>query len=159
MLKRYEFIWTLALLPLLLPGIGCKGVSVTEVSGRTAFGPEYRNFGANNTSDIRYTAIQSLDFKWSNTWTTSVYYQRRDVDDGSGDNENAVLFEVGYPLGQKPKKPEKTALQIEELEKELRELDSILTEAEAGGMSDRFVQAERTISGKSFEKENDNAQP
>jgi len=145
MLKR---LWplTMFLLSLLLPGIGCKSASVTEVRGKTAFGPEFRNFGT-NTSDIRYTAIQGVDLKWSNDWTTGVLYQRRDVDEGSGDNENLVLFEVGYPIWNAPKKPEKTVqqIQIRELENELRVLGSELAVAENSmsvGTLPKLVQAD-----------------
>ena len=119
---------------LLVVCTGClsKSVTLTEVTGKTSFGPEFRNFG-NNTQDVRYTAIQALEFKLSNKWTVGMSYQRRDLDDGAGDNENLVLFEVGYPLWNAPK-PEKTAaeLQIEQLENQLRELGGELALAESG---------------------------
>jgi len=112
-------------------GIGCKSLSITEVRGKTAFGPEFRNNG-NNTHDIRYYVRQGVDLKLSNDWTTGVSYQRRDVDEGSGDNENLVLFEVGYPIWKVSKKAEKTAqqFQLRKLEDELRELDALLAAAE-----------------------------
>lgn len=128
--------WVLLLLPGFLVAGGCKGLSVTEIRGKTAFGPEWRNFG-DNTSDIRYTAIHGYEAKLSNDWTAGVSYQRRDVDNGSGDNENLVLFEIGYPIWKKPKKDEKSAqeLQIEELEKELRELDGVLAAVDDSAIS------------------------
>lgn len=118
-----------AMILFILPAVGCESGSITEINGKTSFGPEFRNFG-NNTQDIRYTAIQGLEFKLANKWTVGMSYQRRDVDEGSGDNENALLFEIGYPLWNAPK-PEKTAedFQIEELERELRELDYELAAA------------------------------
>lgn len=121
----------LAMLLLLAGVAGCQNVKLSEITGKTAFGPEFRNFG-NNTSDIRYTAIQGVQFKLSNKWDLGVTYQRRDLDNGAGDNENLVLFEVGYPIWNAPKKPEKSAeeLQIEGLERELRLLNTELAVAE-----------------------------
>ncbi len=125
-------------LPLLAAALlcvaGCKSNwSVAEIGGKTSFGPEFRSFG-NNTNDIRYTAIQSVEFKLANKWTLNLLYQRRDVDEGSGDNENAILVEVGYPLWNAPKKAEKSAeeFEIEGLERQLRMLDSELTVAGHG---------------------------
>lgn len=106
---------------------GCQSSSVTEVRGKTAAGPEFRNRG-NNTSEVRYTVQQGIEAKWDNGWTTGVAYRRRDVDEGSGDNENRVLFEVGYPIWKAPKKPDKTALQIEELEQEVQVMLARLAE-------------------------------
>lgn len=99
---------------------GCKA-KPTELRGKTAFGPEFRNRG-NNTSEIRYTEQQSLEMKWDNGWTTAVQYRRRDVDQGSGDNENRVLFEVGYPLWKAPPKPDKTSEKLESLEQQVQEM-------------------------------------
>lgn len=123
----------LAMLLLLTGVAGCQNVKLTEITGKTAFGPEFRNFG-NNTSDIRYNVIQGVQFKLSNKWDLGVTYQRRDLDDGAGDNENLVLFEVGYPIWNAPKKPQKSAedLQIEELEQQLRTLGSELAAAGHG---------------------------
>jgi len=132
MIKRLWFSGAQLVLMLTLSVvIGCKSASVTEISAKTAFGPEFRNYG-NNTHDIRWTAIHGFEFKLSNKWTVNASFQRRDVDEGSGDNENAILVEVGYPLWNAPKKAEKAAheMQIEELEKELRELGSELVAAE-----------------------------
>jgi hypothetical protein len=130
-------IYRKAVLTLLGLGItvGCKSVNVTEVRGRTAFGPEFRNFGT-NTHDIRYYVRQGVELKLSNDWTAGVMYQRRDLDDGAGDNENLVLFEVSYPLGKK-KQPTKTAqeMQIEQLEKELHDLDVELAQVDSGAAS------------------------
>lgn len=121
------------ILPLLgacttLAPTGCKSASLAEITGKSSFGPDFRNLG-DNTHDIKYTAIQSLEFKLANKWTLGVTYQRKDMDEGAGDNENLVLFEVGYPLWNAPK-PEKTAedVQIETLEKQLRGLNSELAE-------------------------------
>jgi hypothetical protein len=46
---------------------GCKSASVSEVRGKTSFGPEFRNRG-NNTHEIRYDVRQSVDVEWDNGW-------------------------------------------------------------------------------------------
>lgn len=109
---------------------GCKA-NPTELRGKTSFGPEFRNRG-NNTQEVRYDARQALDLKWDNGWSTGISYRRRDVDDGSGDNENRVLFEVGYPIWKAAKKhePKKdigpptgtTTKALEELQRQVEEL-------------------------------------
>lgn len=126
--RRLRPLWILLVL-ILLPG--CKSISISEITGKSSFGPEFRNFG-DGTSDIRYTAIQGFDLKLSNGWTTGVSYQRRDVDDGGGDNENLVLFEIGYPIWKASKKSEKTAnqLRLHKLGNELHELSGELAAAE-----------------------------
>jgi hypothetical protein len=103
------------------PLSGCKA-RPTELRGKTSFGPEFRNRG-NNTSEIRYAAQQSFDMKWDNGWTTGVQYRRRDVDEGSGDNENRVLVEVGYPIWKAPKKEDKaTDRRIQQLHEEVESM-------------------------------------
>lgn len=100
---------------------GCKA-KPTELRGKTSFGPEFRNRG-NNTSEVRYTAQQGFEMKWDNGWTTGVQYRRRDVDEGSGDNENRVLVEVGYPIWKAPKKEDKaTDRRIQKLQEEVEEM-------------------------------------
>jgi hypothetical protein len=109
---------------------GCKA-NPSELRGKTSFGAEARNRG-NNTQEIRYDARQAVDLKWDNGWSTGISYRRRDIDDGSGDNENRVLVEVGYPLWKAPKKEEKpkdigpptgtTSERIDQLQRQLEEM-------------------------------------
>ena len=110
-----------SLLALCVAVTGCKSSTVTEVRGKTAFGPEFRNLG-NNTSEVRYDARQNIELKWDNGWTNGLTYRRRDVDEGSGNNENLFLFDVGYPIWKAPKKPDKTAQQIQNLEEQIQEM-------------------------------------
>ena len=111
----------LASLTAVLTLAGCKA-NPTELRGKTAFGPEFRNRG-NNTSEVRYTTQQGFEMKWDNGWTTATSFRRRDVDDGSGDNENRWLVEVGYPLWKAPKKEEKTTTKrIDDLQEEVEEM-------------------------------------
>lgn len=161
MRKRFLPLSAVLLLPIsVLSGIGCKSVSVTEVRGKTQFGPEFRNFGT-NTHDIRYYLRQGFEAKLSNNWTAGVMYQRCDLHGGAGDNENLVLFEIGYPLGKPKKKPEKTAeeMRLEQLEKELHELNSELARAETDNASVRLAKVETTRIEYSTERENNHAQP
>ena len=138
---------------------GCKSAGVTEVRGKTSFGPEFRNRG-NNTSEIRYDLRQAAELRWDNGWTTGMTYRRRDIDGGSGDNENLFLFEVGYPIWKAPKKPDKTAMQIEELQKQIGELQSRLAGASSRDTnSHRLARVEDTDNGQTMQKENGNAQP
>lgn len=142
-----------------LLGAGCKSASVTEVRGKTSFGPEFRNRG-NNTSEIRYDTRQAIELRWDNGWTTGVTQRYREVDNGSGDQEFLTLFEVGYPIWKAPKKPDKTAMQIEELQKQIGELQSQLAgENSREADSPRLVKVEETDSRHTMEKENGNAQP
>jgi len=141
-----------------LPGAGCKA-TVQEVRGKTSFGPEFRNRG-NNTSEIRYDARQALELRWDSGWSTGLTYRRRDIDGGSGDNENLFLFEVGYPIWKAPKKPDKTALQLEELQKQIEELRARLAVSDPDGAGEqRFVQAKEGSGGVEDNKENRYAQP
>lgn len=139
---------------------GCKSASVSEVRGKTSFGPEFRHQGQKNTDEIRYDARQAVELRWDNGWTTGMTYRRRDIDGGSGDNENLFLFEVGYPIWKAPKKPDKTAMQIEELQKQIGELQSQFakTNSQDAG-SPRFAKVEETDSGHRLDKENGYAQP
>lgn len=118
--KEYSLSMMSCSIVILLLG-GCN-VKPTELRGKTSFGPEFRNRG-NNTQEVRYDARQAFDLKWDNGWSTGIQYRRRDVDDGSGDNENRVLVEVGYPLWKAPKKEEKsTERRIEDLQKQVEEM-------------------------------------
>ena len=142
-----------------LLGAGCKSASVTEVRGKTSLGPEFRNRG-NNTSEIRYDLRQAAELRWDNGWTTGMTYRRRDIDGGSGDNENLFLFELGYPIWKAPKKPDKTAMQIEELQKQIGELQSRLAGASSrDANSHRLARVEDTDNGQTMQKENGYAQP
>jgi len=113
---------------------GCASTTLQEVRGKTAGGPEYRNKG-DSSSEVRYNVVQGVELKWSNGVTTGASYRRRDTDQGSGDNDNLVLFEVGYPLwkaAKKPEKSEKTSERLEDLQREVAELRGRLAELSAG---------------------------
>ena len=122
----------LASLTAVLTLAGCKA-NPTELRGKTSFGPEFRNRG-NNTQEVRYDARQAFEVKWDNGWTTGIQYRRRDVDDGSGDNENRVMAEVGYPLWKAPKKEDKaTDRRIQELQEQVEEMRARVAELKPAG--------------------------
>ena len=100
------------------------GCALQEVRGKTAFGPEFLHSGTNSTNEVRYDARQGLELRWNNGVTTGVTYRRRDVDEGSGNNDNLVLFEFGYPIWKASKSEDKLPERVEELEKRLRELEA-----------------------------------
>ena len=103
---------------------GCnKSWSLTEVRGKTSFGPEYQQ-QTNGTHQVRYDGRQGLELRWDSGWTTGVTYRHRWIEEGQESHEDLVLFEVGYPIWKPAKKPEpaKTAERIDELEREVEEL-------------------------------------
>lgn len=125
---------------------GCKA-RPTELRGKTSFGPEFRNRG-NNTHEVRYDARQAFEVKWDNGWTTAVQYRRRDVDEGSGDNENRVMVEVGYPLWKAPKKEDKaTDRRIQELHEQVEEMRTRVAELKPAEAEESRV-AQAADSGK-----------
>ncbi len=125
MFKRRWMCSPQAVLVLAVSGYcgGCQKPALTEVRGKTSFGPEFRHGGTTNRAEIRYDARQAVELRWDNGWTSGLTYRRRDIDNGSGDNENLFLFEVGYPIWKAPKKEEKKAeglqKRVDDLEKEL----------------------------------------
>lgn len=102
------------------------GCALQEIRGKSSFGPEFRHQGKTNTSEIRYDARQGIELRWDKGWTTGMTYRRRDIDNGSGDNENLFLFEVGYPIWKAPAKTDKTVERIGDLQRQVEELRSRL---------------------------------
>ena len=97
--------------------------TLEKVSGKTGFGPEFRHSGSQNTNDVRYSVTQGITWHWDNDTTTGVSYRRRDTDEGSGDNDNRILFEVGYPIWKRDNPDRKLAERVELLEKRVQELE------------------------------------
>jgi len=126
---------------------GCKA-NPTELRGKTSFGPEFINRG-NNTSQVRYDARQGFEVKWDNGWTTAAQYRRRDVDNGTGDNENRILVEVGYPLWKAPKKEDKaTDGRIEELQQQVEEMRARVAALKAPGSVEEARVAQAPDAGR-----------
>ena len=100
------------------------GCGVKEIRSKTKFGPEFRHSGLVRTSRTRWTAQQGIEFKWEKGVTTSMTYRRRDTDNGNGNNDNGVWFEVSFPLWKAEPKPDKNAARIRELERRLAALEA-----------------------------------
>ncbi len=162
MLNR-RTVFTILLAPLMATVActsGWKSAGVTEVRGKNQFGPEFQHDGVKRSDQIRYYAGQQIEAKWENGWTTAVTYRYRAIDEGNGNQEQLVLFEVGYPIWKAPKKPDKTAMQIEELQKKVGELQSRLVRTNSQEASlPRLVETAGTDNGTTNEKENGYAQP
>jgi hypothetical protein len=94
-----------------------------EVRSKTKFGPEFRHKGSNRTNEVRWYAQQGFDFKWEKGITTGVTYRRRDVDGGSGDNDNGVWIDFSFPIWKAPKKADALARRVVELERRLAQLE------------------------------------
>lgn len=99
------------------------GCALKEVRSKTKFGPEFRHKGSNRTNEVRWYAQQGFDFKWEKGITTGVTYRRRDVDGGSGDNDNGVWIDFSFPIWKAPKKADALALRVVELERRLARLE------------------------------------
>ena len=116
------------------------GCALQEIRGKSKFGPEFRTKGAGSSKShkTRWTARQGVEFKWDKGVSTAITYRRRDDDNGSGDHDNGVWFEVSFPIWKAKKKPtDQAALirRVEQLERHLAELES---------KPDRLVQSRRS---------------
>jgi hypothetical protein len=100
------------------------GCALQEVRSKTAFGPEYRHSGQKNTNEERWTVQQGIELKWDKGITTGIQYRRRDVNDGTGDNENRVMLEFSFPLWKAEPKPSGLARRVRELERRLAAIES-----------------------------------
>ena len=106
---------------------GCQ-LELREVRGKTKFGPAFRHKGSNRTDRVRWTAQQGIQFKWKKGINTTVTYRRRDVDDGTGSNDNAVFFSISYPLWEAKKASRSDKKRIKRLEKRLKRLEALKKE-------------------------------
>jgi len=117
--------------------VACSGCKLEEVRGSTKFGPSFQHRGSNRTNSTRWTVQQGLDFKWEDGINTGVTYRRRDTDDGNGNNDNAVFFDVSYPIWEAPKKPSKTKKKLKDLKERIEtleaELATLKAQLESGG--------------------------
>lgn len=114
---------TLALgLPLLT------GCALKEVRSKTKTGVEYRHSGTSRTDAERYLVQQGVQFKWDKGVSTTVSYRRRDTNDGNGNNDNGVWFEIGFPIWKAKSKPVETTERLATLERRIAELENRLQE-------------------------------
>lgn len=99
------------------------GCTLQEVRGKTKGGTEWRHSGSRNDNDERYSFEHGFEFKWDNGWSTGISGRRRDINDGTGDNDTGVWLDVSYPIWKAPKKASAEQRRIAELEKRLAMLE------------------------------------
>ncbi len=100
------------------------GCTLQEIRSKSKFGPEYRHKGSNRTDSVRWYAQQGVEFKWDKGINTSLTYRRRDEDNGSGDRDNSVWFELSFPIWRAVNPPDPMAKKITELEMRLAQLEA-----------------------------------
>ncbi len=105
---------------LLLLGSGC---TLKEIRSKTKAGPEFRHSGSSNTNSDRWAIEQGVEFKWDNGVNTGLTYRRRDIDDGNGDNENRVMFDISFPLWKAKPRQTQLARRVKLLEEQLAKLE------------------------------------
>ena len=118
------------LLFLCLIAVTSIGCHLQEVRSKTRVGPEYRHSGSSRTDSMRWTAQEGFDFKWDNDGVPGMTYRRLDVDDGNGDGEDGVWFDLSVPVWKAKKKPDAAEQRIAELERRVARLEKSLAEKE-----------------------------
>lgn len=104
------------------------GCTLVEIRSKSKAGPEFRHRGSDRTNRIRWYAQQGLEFVWrddrNNKITTGITYRRRDVDNGSGDNDNGVWLDFSFPVWKAEKGPDHAARRMELLERRIAALEA-----------------------------------
>ncbi len=107
-----------AVLIVLLPGC-----ALNEIRSKNKFGPEYRHRGIAGTDETRWTSQTGIELKWDRGISTGVTYRRRDVDDGSGSNDNGVWLDFSFPVWTAEKKVAPLERRVQALERRLAVLE------------------------------------
>jgi len=105
------------------------GCTLREIRSDTKFGPSFRHKGSNRTNSVRWSVEQGFDFKWSKGINTGISFRRRDTDEGTGDNDNTVFFDVSFPIWKAEKKPNPLKKRLKKLERRVAELESMLAQS------------------------------
>ena len=103
-------------------------MKLKEIRSKSKVGIQFQHRGSNRTDSDRWTAQQGIEFKWSKGVKTGFTYRRRDVDDGNGNNDNAIFFDVSFPIWKAKKKPDPLKKKVKKLEKRVKELEALLAE-------------------------------
>ncbi len=103
------------------------GCQLDEVRGTHAFGVEYRHTGEGRTEHERYSVQPGVELQWSNDVETGVSYRRRDDNDGLGNHDDGVFFDVSIPLWRRDKERDPRDARIAELERRISALESRVT--------------------------------
>ena len=122
-----RMIPTGALMLMLLSGCAPK---LKEVRSKTKFGPDFRHRGSGRTDSTRWTVQQGIEFKWNKGVRTGITYRRRDTDDGNGNNDNGVFINFSFPIWKAKKKPDPLKKRVKKLERQVAELQTLLTASE-----------------------------
>jgi hypothetical protein len=108
---------------LLTCGLLLTGCALQEVRNKSKVGTEWRHRGSDSTNDERYSVEQGLEFRWDKGYTTGVTVRRRDVNEGSGDNDTGLWLDISFPIWKAPKKAD-AAEQIRALEERIALLEA-----------------------------------
>ncbi len=109
------------------------GCALQEVRSKSRVGPEFRTKGggASRKHSVRWDAQSGVELEWDNGISTGVTYRRRDEDNGTGDRDNAVWFELTVPLWRSDDHPvDRRNRRISELERRVAQLEAKLMEGE-----------------------------
>lgn len=87
--------------------------------------------GFRGTDEVRWTTQTGLELKWDRGVATGVTYRRRDVDDGSGSDDNGVWLDFSFPLWTAKNKPGALESRVRELEKRLAAFDALMQTEQA----------------------------
>jgi len=119
---------------LLLGGavLPCAGCGLKEIRSKSKVGAVFKHKGLDRTSSTQWSAQQGLAFTWQHGIKTGISYRRRDIDDGNGNNDNAVFVDVSFPIWKKAKKPSKTKKRLKKLKKRLAAVENELAALRRG---------------------------
>ncbi len=112
----------------LLLAITClnPGCTLRELRSKTKTGIEFRHSGSRRTDRQRFTVQQGLEFRWDNGVSTAVSYRRRDDDDGPGDRDDGVFFDIGIPIWKAASSVSRANERIQTLEGRIAALEELL---------------------------------
>ncbi len=82
--------------------------------------------GFRGTDEVRWTTQTGFELKWDRGVATGVTYRRRDMDDGGGDNDDAIWLDFSFPLWKAKDKPDALESRVRELERRLAALDALM---------------------------------
>jgi len=100
------------------------GCQVNEIRSTNEFGVEWRHKGEGRTNHERYFVKPGLELEWSNDVETEVSFRRRDDNDGPGDSDNGLFFDVSIPIWRREPERDPRDLRIAELERRLAALEA-----------------------------------